>query len=102
MNGPTSSPDSNLDPLFALARAGRPGTDRAEYGFETRLLARLRESRQGPSSWAVVSWRMIPIFGLLVIGLVLWEDQAVAAAQDAEQVASADNPEAMDLWDNSN
>ena len=34
--------DSQLDALFRAARADAPDTARAEYGFETRLLARLR------------------------------------------------------------
>jgi hypothetical protein len=97
MNEP--SPDSQLDALFAASRAHRPATARAEYAFETRLLARLRETRFNPSAstWGVASWRLIPFLGLFVFGLVLWQDQAATAARDAEQVAYVQNPDAADL-----
>jgi hypothetical protein len=35
--------DPKLDALFAAARLAAPDTSRLEYGFETRLTARLRE-----------------------------------------------------------
>jgi|GEM_PF-5119885 len=38
--------DDRLDWMFAAARVARQDTARAEYGFETRLLARLRVERE--------------------------------------------------------
>jgi hypothetical protein len=98
MNEPSSDPQ--LDALFAAARTHRPVTARAEYAFETRLLARLRETRFAPaaaSAWGLASWRLIPFLGLFVLGLVLWQDQAATVAQEAEQVAYVQNPDAADL-----
>jgi hypothetical protein len=96
--------DPQLDALFAAARNHRPVTARAEYAFETRLLARLRETRSATASsssaWGLASWRLIPFLGLFVVGLVLWQDQAATVAQDAEQAAYVQNPEAAD-WGNS-
>ena len=40
MNAP--DPDRQLDALFALARERRPDTSDVEFGFETRLMARVR------------------------------------------------------------
>jgi len=95
-------PSDSLDELFARARDRRPDTSRAEYAFETRLLARLHASRQADRAWAVVSWRMIPFFAVFTLGLVLWQTQMISAPQEAEQIASTENPEAVDLWNNFN
>ncbi len=94
--------DSSLDALFAQARALRPDTGRAEYGFETRLLARLRTERDPSSIWAMVSWRLAPLFAALVIGLTIWQSELVSETNDAETLAQLDNPAASDLWDNAN
>lgn len=102
MNGSPSSSDSFLDTLFARARAERPDTTRAEYAFETRLLARLQSARQSDRVWARVSWRMVPFFGAFVLVLVLWQAEVSSTAQDAEQAALAENSAAVDLWNNFN
>ncbi len=36
--------DKTLDALFSAARAALPDTARAEFGFETRLAARIRDA----------------------------------------------------------
>jgi hypothetical protein len=102
MNKPMLLPESSLDALLARARAQRPDTSRVEYAFETRLLARLRESRLVHGALASVSWRMIPFFGIFVLILVLWQAQAVAASRDAEQSNYMENPEAVDMWNSFN
>ena len=72
------NPDRRLDALFALAREHRPDTSAAEYAFETRLMARLRERRQERGSiWAMVSWRMVPFFAVCVVALAIWQSQIV-------------------------
>ena len=38
-----NDPEEKLSALFAAARADERDTSRAEFGFETRLAARLRE-----------------------------------------------------------
>ena len=86
--------DNRLDRLFAAARTARPDTGRAEYGFETRLLARLRAERKQPALWAAWTWRLIPAFAVLVLALVVWNymaptgadpDSAAALAGDFDQ-----------------
>ena len=100
MSNPNS--DADLDALFALARANRPDTSAAEYGFETRLMARLRERQEASSIWAMVSWRMIPLFSVCVLGLALWHSEIVSETHDAEQIAYAENPDSLDAWNSLN
>ncbi|HZJ17925.1 MAG TPA: hypothetical protein VFD27_22930, partial [Chthoniobacteraceae bacterium] len=76
--------DSQLDALFRAARADAPDTARAEYGFETRLLARLREER-GASlfSWA---WKLAPFFAAVAMAAVWWGQLSIV---QVETTASA-------------
>ncbi len=62
--GPLSDPE--LDRLFAAARRVRPETSRAEFAFETRLLAQLRAGRDSIGLWG---WRLVPWFAA-VVGLL--------------------------------
>jgi len=96
MNDPQSDPQ--LDSLFAQARARRANTSAIEYGFETRVMARLRAEKQPGSIWAMVSWRMMPFFAACVLGLVVWRADVFAEVDDAAQTASTDNPAALDSW----
>ncbi len=69
--------DSALDVLFSGARSEEaaqenPAADRLEFGFETRVLARLREERTlvaGVSAWA---WRLCPFFAALALAVGWW------------------------------
>ena len=76
--------DPQLDALFHAARTDAPDTARAEYGFETRLLARLREER-GASifSWA---WKLAPFFAAVAIAAGWWGQLSIA---QVETTASA-------------
>ena len=78
------SPDKQFDQVLEQARAYQPDTSRAEFGFETRLMAniaQLRSSEYGDagafitvfSSWI---WRSVagltPVVVLAVIACILW------------------------------
>lgn len=70
-----SAHDDALDALFAAARVERPDTSRAEFGFETRLLARLAAKRSYRGGWAEFSvwcWRLIPAFAVITLAAGLW------------------------------
>jgi hypothetical protein len=97
-------PPLNLEDLFAQARLRQPATDRAQFAFETRLLARIRTEKAAPapSVWATASWRMIPFFAVGVLGLSLWQGEVATTAQDAAQAAYVENPDAGDLLGPSN
>ncbi|MGB8167676.1 MAG: hypothetical protein WCF18_09325 [Chthoniobacteraceae bacterium] len=64
------NPDQKLDALLRAARDAAPDTASAEYGFETRLLARLREERG--ASWFTIALRLSPIFAALVVAAAAW------------------------------
>jgi hypothetical protein len=66
----------NLDKLFKSARAAKPDTARAEYGFETRLMARLRNERANEQPWYAFAWRLVPIFAAVVVLLGVWSRSA--------------------------
>lgn len=67
--------DNNLDRLFAAARKAEFYNTAREYGFETRVLARISvigEGRKGGSSFLFWSWRLMPFFASLAICLAIW------------------------------
>ena len=84
--------DSQLDALFAAARAEEPDTSRLEYGFETRLAARLREeSGDSIFAWA---WRLCPFFAALTLAVAWWsqtEAHADVYSQFAAEAVSAND-----------
>ena len=94
--------DAQLDALFALARARRPDTLATEFAFETRLLARLRSQQETGSIWAMVSWRLLPLFAACVMALTLWHSEIVTETDDAEQSSYSENPGTADMWNNLN
>ena len=98
MNDPQG--DAKLDTLFAAARSRRINTSSIEYGFETRLMARLRSEQQSSSVWAMVSWRMMPFFAACVLGLALWQAELVTEADDAAQTAAVGNPSSLESLGN--
>jgi hypothetical protein len=61
----------NLDRLLKAA-AARPETARAEFGFETRLLARLRAEREQEAPWLAWAWRLTPLFAAVTLLLAAW------------------------------
>jgi hypothetical protein len=59
--------DELLDRLFTAARSMKPDTAGVEEYFETRLLARIRERRNRQMEWATWSWRLVPIFTVIIV-----------------------------------
>lgn len=62
----------NIDKLFVSARAAKTDASRAEFGFETRLLARIRAEKQAPAPWFAWAWRLAPVFAVIVVALSVW------------------------------
>jgi hypothetical protein len=100
MNPPESQPNPSLESLFALARARRAKTSAMEYGFETRLMARLRAQKEPVPIWGMMAWRMMPFFAACALALTVWQAQVVSEADDAAQAAAINNPTALDSWGN--
>lgn len=79
-----TEPDPQLDALFRAARSEAPDTARAEFGFETRLMARLREERgTGIFVWA---WKLAPFFAAVALAAGWWGRLSMA---QVETTASA-------------
>ena len=87
--------DDALDALFDTARAARPDTSRAEFGFETRLSARLAAGRVGPDGWqelAAWCWRLLPACAVLTLACALWMLRPDAASPAADPFFAAASP----------
>ena len=85
--------EEKLNALFAAARAEERDTSRAEYGFETRLAARLREEGGGSlSAWA---WKLCPFFAALALAAAWWGhvNLRAEAAKEAVTEATQENAE---------
>lgn len=68
----TDSNDEKIDRLFAAARKAEPYKTDMEYGFETRLMAKIRANRERQMPFLLWSWRLIPVFMSIVIFLGIW------------------------------
>jgi hypothetical protein len=86
--------DDQLNELFQAARESRPDTSRAEYGFETRLLAALREDREHATPWAALVWRLMPVFAAIVVITGAWS-YSVQSQATAEAALGAGEETAM-------
>jgi hypothetical protein len=63
--------DDELRKLFATTRSAPPDTSRIEFGFETRLQARLR-GEASDASWSAPVWRLCPFFAAIVLVVFVW------------------------------
>ena len=99
MSDPTRFSEEDLDALFARARAVKRDTAAAEYGFETRLMAGLRERRREGSMplFGTLSWRLMPFFAAIVFVLAFWHERVAADARDAEQISCLQNMDGAGL-----
>ena len=82
--------EETLSALFAAARADERDTSRAEFGFETRLAARLRE--EGGGSLAAWAWKLCPFFAALALAVAWWGQVNLRAEATAEIVTEATQP----------
>ena len=64
--------ENTLDRLFAAARKAEPYRSSEEYGFEARVMARIRAQREGQMPFFLWSWRLIPLFVSVVLFLGIW------------------------------
>ena len=81
--------DDQLNNMFAAARRAPRDTERAEFAFETRLLARLRTTREtsGEMEWLVWTRRLVPVFAAIVLALGAWN--FIALNSDSTDLHSA-------------
>lgn len=64
--------NDHLERLMAAARAAKPDVSRVEFGFETRLMSRIRAEQQQAISWASAVWHLAPVFAAIVLMLAAW------------------------------
>jgi hypothetical protein len=88
--------DDRIDRLFEAARKVQPYNKKIEYGFETRLMAKIKaqhEKRKAFFSWA---WRLMPAFVSAVLLLGIWT-YMVEHKQlvDLSSIAGMNNEETM-------
>lgn len=86
--------DEQLDKLFASARGVKPDTSRAEYAFETRLLARLRAQREQSVPWYAFAWKLMPTFAAIVVVLGIWTFTA-ANTTDLQSAIAGDRDDTL-------
>jgi hypothetical protein len=88
----TNDADPHLDALLHAARSDdlESMIARAELGFETRLMARIREENAASiSAWA---WKLAPFFAALALAAGVWSRTPSArTAADAGVLAEAVN-----------
>jgi hypothetical protein len=82
-----TNPDESLDRLFAAAREEKPDLGRAEFAFETRVLARIREDRS--SNWFSWAWKMSPYFAALALAAGAWGYLQRDSLPDSESLAAS-------------
>ena len=92
--------DEELDRFFERARQAPPDISGVERNFETRVMAKIRESREQQDSWYAWAWRLVPIFLVLTLLLGGWsvlyspvrpDDPMAALATGTQEVALLDN-----------
>ena len=91
------TPGDPHDPLAALFHAARGedapfveaagGYGRLEYGFETRMLARIRE--ECGASWLAWATRLCPFAAALAIAAGAWASTQWEDSPDGESVVNA-------------
>ena len=64
--------DDILERLFVEARKSHSYNANLEYGFETRVMAKINEQRRGQSIFFSWAWRLIPAFVSAVLILGAW------------------------------
>ena len=79
--------DDELKNLFAKSRRETHDTSRLQFGFETRLQARLRAEREAP--WFGAAWKLCPYFAAITVAAGLWYGRELSKAPSLEQAALA-------------
>ncbi len=64
--------DTSFDRLLGRLGAGRRDTSRLELGFETRVMARIREDREQQPAFFRMAWRLAPVFVSLFVVVSSW------------------------------
>jgi hypothetical protein len=112
MNSPRPINDDQLDQLLALAAQSRPDTSSAEFAFETRVMAQIRQKQSSLAGWSFtfLSFRLSPFLVLAGVALffLLPEGSASNTVRNGEHPVTSgsifDSDESTDggLWEDVN
>lgn len=72
-----------LDKLFTASRPAKIATGPVEFGFETRLIARIRAERER-APWGETAWRLMPGFVAVIIALGVWNFASFAVGNSTD------------------
>ncbi|HTZ18725.1 MAG TPA: hypothetical protein VMB78_09845 [Dissulfurispiraceae bacterium] len=64
--------DDRLERLFAAARKYDACDPKLQYGFETRMLTKIKEHRAASGPFFLWAWRLIPALFAMVLMLGAW------------------------------
>lgn len=84
--------DHRLDALFAAARQEPRDTGRAEWSFETRLMARVREEGSPFAPIITWAWRLCPFFAAIAVATAFWSQTAGAREKTEEYLLAQTTP----------
>jgi len=88
--------DTRLDELFAAARKAELYSPDKEYGFETRVMAKIRAKRGSEIPFLSWAWRLIPVFVSLLILMGIWTYVSETRSMiDLSAITSIGNEEAV-------
>ena len=86
----SNNADDHLEKLFTAARQQPRDTSRLQFGFETRVMARLREERSPFGAIIAWAWKLCPFFAALALAAGIWSrTTTVRVAAEAHIVAEA-------------
>ncbi len=66
------SDNDTIERLFGAARKYEPFDSKQQYGFETRVMARIRQQRSAQNPIFLWAWRLIPALSAIVLMLGAW------------------------------
>jgi len=90
------SEDDRLERLFAAASKSESYNANLQYGFETRVMAKIKSQREGQKPFFLWAWRLMPAFVFAVLMLGVWtyvtEHRQIT---DMSTIAGINNEETM-------
>jgi hypothetical protein len=96
MNVQNDNEDDRLERLFAAASKSEPYSANLQYGFETRVMAKIKAQRNGQNPFFLWAWRLMPVFVLAVLMLGVWTYVAEhRQLTDMSTIAGINNEETM-------
>ncbi len=64
--------DGRIERLFDAARQHEPYDPKLQYGFETRVMAKIMQQRAAQKPFFAWAWRLIPALVTLVLAVGAW------------------------------